>query len=93
MWLLEVKTLANTEEDQTGTRALRNLLDRCIPAAGHVGELPADCEVRIWWSADSDSVQGGFVLPARLTGQIAELGVDVCATVYLDEDHDAEPGE
>jgi len=42
------------------------------------------------WSADSDSVQGGFVLPADVAHQIAMLGVDVYATVYLEDEGSAE---
>ncbi len=30
-------------------------------------------------------MQGGFVLPVELAAAIAELGVDVYATVYLDD--------
>jgi hypothetical protein len=85
VWSLDVESLDNTDEDQSGTRALRALLERCSPAFGRVGNLPDDCVARIWWSADSDSTQGGFVLPADLTEKISTLGVDVYATVYLDE--------
>lgn len=84
-WWLDVAELKNAGEDETGTRALRELLDTCKPASGRFTQLPGDCEVRISWSACSDSAQGGFVLPADLAGQIAALGVDVYATVYFDE--------
>jgi hypothetical protein len=47
--------------------------------------LPTDCDARIWWSLDSDSTQGGFILPADLADSISALGVDIHATVYLDE--------
>lgn len=85
VWALDVDTFSNDDEDQTGTRALKVLLDRCRPASGRIESLPADCHARISWSADSDSTQGGFVLPAELAAQIAALGVDVYATVYLDD--------
>lgn len=39
---------------------------------------------RIWWSADSDSSQGGFVLPVELAVQIAALGVDLYGTVFVE---------
>jgi len=84
-WSLDVETLDNTDEDQTGTRALQVLLARCSAAIGRVVNLPQDCDARIWWFADSDSVQGGFVLPIGLSADIAALGVDVFATVYLNE--------
>ncbi|WP_334150487.1 DUF4279 domain-containing protein [Microbacterium sp.] len=89
-WLVDVNELDNTEADETGTRALRELLDRCTPAVGRIADLPADCEARIWWSAYSDSSQGGFVLPIELTVQLAALGVDLFTTVYLQDDEDAE---
>ncbi|GAA1661608.1 DUF4279 domain-containing protein [Microbacterium lacus] len=85
VWSLEVERLDNTEDDQTGTRALRELLLRASGAFGRVGNLPIDCDARVWWSVDSDSSQGGFVLPVDLVTQISALGVDVCGTVYLDE--------
>lgn len=59
------------------------LLDVCGPAEGKIEILPDDCEARIWWSAYSDSVQGGFVLPIEISRRIVALGVDVYATVYL----------
>jgi len=83
VWSLEVESFDNTDDDRTGTRALRELLERSRPAIGRVEGLPEDCEARIWWSASSNSTQGGFVLPADLAGQIATLGVDLYATVYL----------
>lgn len=91
VWSLDVETLDNTDDDQTGTRALRELLLRASGAFGRVGNLPDDCEIRVWWSADSDSSQGGFVLPVDLVDQISALGVDVYATVYLDERVQAKP--
>lgn len=89
-WSLDVGTLDNTELDQTGTRALRELLDRCNAAAGRVADLPEDCEARIWWSASSDSSQGGFVLPFELAAQIGQLGVDVYGTVFLAEGYESD---
>ena len=52
--------------------------------------LPADCETCIWWTADSDSTQGGFVLPVELMAQLAALGVDLYTRVNLDDRTDAE---
>ena len=87
VWTLDVGQMDNTEEDQSGTRALRELLNQCQAAAGRVASLPSDCEARIWWSAYSDSHQGGFVIPADLTQQLASLGVDLFGTTWCpDED-------
>lgn len=85
-WSIRIETLDNTDEDQTGTRALRTLLEQCISARGRVEELPTDCDARIWWSGDSDSSQGGFVLEADLAQMIAALAIDLMATVYFDDD-------
>lgn len=56
-------------------------------------ELREGGETRLWWSGDSDSTQGGFVLEADLIGHLATLGCDVFGTAYLaegeDEDEDA----
>lgn len=83
-WVVDVETLDVIEGDRTGMRALQLLLERCAPAAGRIGALPADCVARIWWSADSDSSQGGFVLPVELAVQIAALGVDLYGTVFVE---------
>lgn len=91
VWSLDVESVDNTEDDQTGTRALRELLRRASGAFGRVPNLPDDCEARVWWSADSDSSQGGFVLPVDLVHQISALGVDVYATVYLDDEAGSQP--
>lgn len=90
VWALDVGTLSDDDDNQAGTIALRALLERCRPASGRVATLPADCHARIVWSADSDSTQGGFVLPVELAAQIASLGVDVHGTVYLDDERESE---
>jgi hypothetical protein len=89
-WFLDVGQLENTDGDLTGTGALRQLLTAVRPAIGRVATLPDDCDVRIWWSADSDSPQGGFVLPADLAAEVGAFGVDVYATVWVE---DGSPGE
>jgi hypothetical protein len=88
LWTIEVELLSNTEEeeeDQTGTGALAELGMRTQPAQGRISQLPADCEAKVWWAADSDSSQGGFVLPSDVVADIAALGVDLLGTVYLDD--------
>jgi hypothetical protein len=86
VWTIEVERSSNTDADETGTRPLSDLVASVRPAIGKLSLLPTDCEARIWWSADSDSTQGGFVIPAALAANIAALAVDVHATVYLEED-------
>ncbi|MGW9167925.1 DUF4279 domain-containing protein [Agromyces sp. NPDC055658] len=84
-WSIDIGEVDNESDDQTGTRAVRTLLRLIQPALGAVSNLPPDCEARIQWSAYSDSVQGGFVMPADLAAAIGEFGVDVYGTVYLDD--------
>jgi hypothetical protein len=88
-WVIDGSRVENSETDQTGTGALAQLISYIRAAAGKVQDLPADCDVRIWWSAHSDSSQGGFVIPAELSRGIAELGIDLNATVYLDAETDS----
>ena len=92
MWSIDGNWLSNSEADQTGTGASTELITRTRAAAGKIQTLPTDCKVRIWWSADSDSTQGEFVISPELCKGIAELGVDVFATVYFDADTDADAG-
>ncbi|MBB2975242.1 hypothetical protein FHX49_002150 [Microbacterium endophyticum] len=87
-WTIDVRELHNTESDQTGTVALTELMTQVQPSASEIQRLPADCEARITWSAYSDSSQGGFVLPSELSRAIADLDVDVLATVYMSSDDD-----
>ena len=82
---MDVERRFNTEADETGTRALSDLVTAARSGIGRFPLLPRDCSARIWWSADSDSTQGGFVIPAELAADIAALGIDVFATVYLEE--------
>src|SRR5688572_17861026 len=84
VWTIDVGRSGNTDADETGTRALHDLVTGARPAIGRFSVLPADCHARIWWSADSDSLQGGFVLPVELAANLAALGVDVYATVHLE---------
>lgn len=85
VWSIDSGRMDNTPDDRTGTGALRWLLERCRPAAECVALLPDDCQTRIWWSADSDSTQGGFVLPVELAAEVAALGVDVYTTIHLED--------
>ena len=82
---MDVERRFNTEADETGTRALSDLVTAARSGIGRFPLLPTDCSPRIWWSADSDSTQGGFVIPAELAANIAALGIDVYATVYLED--------
>jgi hypothetical protein len=89
VWTMDLERRFNTEADQTGTRALSDLVTAARSGIGRFPLLPTDCSARISWSADSDSTQGGFVIPVELAARLAELGVDVYATVYLEDDSDS----
>lgn len=91
VWSIHSERVENTPEDRTGTLALRWLLERTRAAAGRVADLPDDCEPRIWWSAYSDSPQGGFVLPVELSHEISALGTDMYVSVYVEEEDSDEP--
>lgn len=84
VWTLDVGRSANSDADETGTGALHNLFSVARPAGGKFPLLPADCDARIWWTADSDSTHGGFVISADLATNIAAIGIDVYATVSLE---------
>jgi len=73
-------------DDQTGFSALRALVVRLEPAAQALAELRQGGETVLWWSGDSDSTQGGFVLEADLIGRLAKLGCAVYGTAFLTED-------
>lgn len=91
VWRVDSDRMDNTSDDQSGTIALRWVLDAGRAAAGRVGQLPGDCETRIWWTADSDSTQGGFVLPIELMQEIVAIGVDLYTTVNLDDSRAVDP--
>ena len=79
-------------EDETGFSSLRVLIDVFRDRADALASLRPDCETVIWWSGDSDSSQGGFVIPADLLTDLALLGCDLYGTAYLggegDDDDD-----
>lgn len=86
-------TVANEpcDEDETGFSSLRELTARLQPRSQVLAELRRGGETRLWWSGDSDSTQGGFVLEADLISHLAELGCDVFGTAYLTEAEDEDP--
>lgn len=89
-WTLEADERPNPDDDESGSAALTELLDRLQVAGPLRDVLPEDCSAGIQWWASSDSSQGGFVLPAQLLARLGTLGVGVWGTVYFhDEDDDA----
>ena len=92
-WSLTESVDESSVDDQTGFSALRVLVSRLMPSAHALRELRQGGETVLWWSGDSDSTQGGFVMPADLVGDLAALGCDVLGTAFLAEDADAASGE
>ena len=84
-WSLTESVDEPSADDQTGLSALRALVVKLEPAAQALAELRQGGETVLWWSGDSDSTQGGFVLEADLISSLAKLGCEVFGTAYLTE--------
>ncbi|MEV8239165.1 DUF4279 domain-containing protein [Microbacterium testaceum] len=76
--------------NQTGFSALRALVARLEPNAQALMELRRGGETTLWWSGDSDSTQGGFVLEVDLIRCLSTLGCDLFGTAFLAEDDEIE---
>jgi hypothetical protein len=87
-WCLDAPHDEGDTDDPTGTAALRALVDVLLPRKTALTALGADCTSTIWWSGDSDSTQGGFVLAWELMRDLGALGCDVYGTAFLTEDED-----
>lgn len=88
-WCLDMPEDDFDPEDSTGFAHLAVLVERLRGKESALTSLRPACETIIWWSGDSDSTQGGFVLTAELTAQLAALGCDLYGTTYLDDPSDA----
>jgi hypothetical protein len=89
-WSLTESVDEPSADDQTGFSALRALVVRLEPNAQALMELRQGGETTLWWSGDSDSPQGGFVLEADLIRCLSKLGCDVFGTAFLAEDDEEE---
>ena len=45
--------------------------------------LRDDCEIILWWSGETDSARGGFVIPAPLLACLAAMGCNPYGTAFL----------
>lgn len=88
-WCLHEDADDTDAEDQTGFSAVRKVVDRVLPVAHKLADLRNDGETIIWWSGDSDSTQGGFVLQADLLAKISVLGCHLYGTTFLGEEGSA----
>jgi hypothetical protein len=87
-WSFDADEDTADPNDQTRFASLRVLIDAIRDSAQALESLRPDCETVIWWSGYSDSVQGGFVMPADLIADLALLGCDLYGTAYIGEDDD-----
>lgn len=92
-WSFPADASSADESDETGFRTLRVLIDAFRERAAELALLREDCETIIWWSGDSDSTQGGFVIPADLLADLAALECDLYGTTFLGDDDDEEGGD
>jgi hypothetical protein len=72
-------------EDRTGFASLRALLASLVPVNEALVALrdSGTCELVLWWTADSGSEQGSFLLPVDVIDGLALLGLDMNGTVNL----------
>ncbi|GAB3155943.1 hypothetical protein GCM10027058_29200 [Microbacterium neimengense] len=75
-------------DDATGFAALRRLVQRVGSIHGALAAIRESGETVLWWSGDSDSSQGGFLLEADLVSDLSRLGCDVYGTAYLADDEE-----
>lgn len=85
VWTLDVSHDPRESGDETGVGSLRQLVEALASNRDALDGLRADCDMRIWWSGDSDSTQGGFVIPADLMASLGQLHIDVFGTAFLEE--------
>jgi hypothetical protein len=78
-------------DDQTGFASLRALVDRLLPVQITLDELKNSSEMSLWWSGDSDSWQGGFVIPNELLRDLGELGIDLYGTAFMSDESTEDP--
>lgn len=75
-----------TGDDQSGTSSLASVVTPLTERVAQLDQLRADCQFRLSWWGDSDSSQGGLVLPEELLPKLASLRCSVFMTSYFSED-------
>jgi Domain of unknown function (DUF4279) len=85
-WSFDADPAGIDPEDRTGFASMRLIVERFRDRADALAELRSDCDTRIWWSGDSNSSQGGFVIPADLLADLALLGCDLFGTAFISTD-------
>jgi hypothetical protein len=96
MWVLEVDSnpatkMAIAEDESKGFATLQVLVDRLLGRGPAIAQLRLDYKVELTWYGTAGASQAGFVLPAKLIADLAELGLDVNCTVYAHDDMSERP--
>jgi hypothetical protein len=96
MWVLEVDSNPATkmtiaEDDSKGFATLQVLADRLLGRGPAIAQIRLDYKVELTWYGTAGGSQAGFVLPATLIADLAELGLDVNCTVYAHDDTSERP--
>jgi hypothetical protein len=97
MWVLEVDSnpatkMAIAEDESKGFATLQVLADRLLGRGPAIAQIRLDYKVELTWYGTAGGSQAGFVLPATLIADLAELGLDVNCTVYAHDDTSEHPG-
>jgi len=82
-WSYDADPALIDASDHSGFAAVQVIADVFCDHADALRGLREDCEIILWWSGDSDSSQGGFVIPAPLLICLAALGCDLYGTAFL----------
>lgn len=88
-WMLDAEN-DGTGPDESGTASIAAVIAPLRGKGDVLDELRSDCDIRIWWSGDSDSSQGGYVLPEELIAELAPLKCPLYMTAFLREPEEAE---
>lgn len=96
MWVLEVDSnpatkMAIAEDESKGFATLQVLADRLLGRGPAIAQIRLDYKVELTWYGTAGASQAGFVLPTKLIGDLAELGLDVSCTVYAHDDTSERP--
>jgi hypothetical protein len=88
-WIFDIPE-GQDSDDESGFASVRQLVDAFRDKSQELAQLRINYRTVIWWSGQSDSFQGGFVIPADLLSDLGALGCDLFGTVYTGEGDDPE---
>jgi hypothetical protein len=82
-WSYRANPASIDRSDGSGFAAVQVIADAFRDHAMALRDLRESCEIILWWSGDSDSSQGGFVIPSALLVDLADMGCDLYGTAFL----------